>query len=319
MQKVRSNPDCCIVFTTDHGYLFPTLVGAIQARRYSSADSADVLIFGFGVNSVASETVTEVCEAENITFLPVERGAIDDATPMMARLFLNRFVPESYNQYLYLDGDVQVCGSLDPLLNAHVRPGEFLAVNDPMTFLIKDYGGEDRKADDYISSLGLNQRQNSRYFNSGVLRINRSGWERIGKDAWDLVCKNAVGFRFADQDPLNIVAADCRTAISLKWNFPIFLRNAGVEAFIRPCVYHFMSSPKPWEGVFPPWNANFTKPYSDLLSTYKNLSQLQRKQSLLFGIRYFFQQRYKQMSEKLLWGHGSRQARIMDYEKQTKC
>lgn len=41
----KSVATCCIVYTTDPTYLFPTLVSAMQARLFSSRQKADVAVF----------------------------------------------------------------------------------------------------------------------------------------------------------------------------------------------------------------------------------------------------------------------------------
>lgn len=42
---MNQKPPCCIVYTTDREYLFPTLVSAIQARHHASPEKADVVVF----------------------------------------------------------------------------------------------------------------------------------------------------------------------------------------------------------------------------------------------------------------------------------
>ena len=125
---------CCVVYTTDRKYLFPTLVSAMQARQHASIDQADVMIMGFGLEDEARGIFLPVCQSENIILSEMDSSLIEHQDAMLARFFLHRLIPPQYRQCLYLDGDVQVLGSLDPLLNADVPDGHFLAANDPMTF-----------------------------------------------------------------------------------------------------------------------------------------------------------------------------------------
>jgi lipopolysaccharide biosynthesis glycosyltransferase len=160
-------------------------------------------------------------------------------------------VPAQYSQYLYLDSDVQIRDSLNPLIDANVPEGRFLAANDPMTFMLGDNTSQSRELSSHIESLGLDREQSLRYFNSGVLRIHRKGWEEIGLQAWEAYRRIGGYQRFPDQDALNLVAVDKRLPMSLAWNFPVFMRNSHVQSNINPRVIHFMSSPKPWHDSRP--------------------------------------------------------------------
>jgi len=307
-------PACCIAYTTDQTYLLPSLVSAIQARRHASRGSADVVIFAFNIDPRAEADFLPVCAAEDIALRVVPNDVLQGAPAMMARLFLNEFVPAQYDQYLYMDGDTQVLANLDPLLRATVPPGRFLAVNDPLTFLLPDFGAEGVKFASHTAAIGLAPRQAETYFNTGVLRINRLGWDLIGQSAWKLAREKASTFRFPDQDPLNVVGANCHVPISLGWNFPIFMRNARVESQIRPAIYHFMSNPKPWQGNFMPWGEPAARPYYDIIRTYPSLHRHLRCMTAGRRTRYYLQQRYKQVLEMLSWGYGTRRRRILNYE-----
>jgi lipopolysaccharide biosynthesis glycosyltransferase len=308
-------PACCIVYTTDQGYLFPSIVSAMQARRHISPTKADIIIFGFAISPAAQDEVASICHAEGIHFMPVRTDVLEGADAMMARLFLNNFVPEHYTQFIYVDGDVQFCRPLEPLVDADVPAGRFLASNDPMTFLIPEQRGEGLILAEHLRLIGLNRHQASRYFNTGVLRINRAGWDEIGREAWKLCQRHAGPFRFPDQDPLNIVASDSHIPMSLAWNFPIFMLNARVADIIRPAVYHFMSRPKPWQGPFPPWTAAAQAVYTTALRCHPALAAYHRPFPIRQQVRYHMQQRYKRLTETVTWGFNRRRDRILDYER----
>lgn len=305
---------CCITIIADRDYLFPSLVSATQARRHAGADKADVIIFGLGLDEPTQRMFASICAAEGLGFIAIDPAVIEGATAIMARLFLDRFVPPQYTQFLYLDGDVQVVRSLDPLIEAAVPPGRFLAANDPFTFELSDGGAGTHRFNDHLRRIGLDPSQDRHYFNSGVLRINRAGWEDIGQRAWATARRLPGASRFADQDLLNLSAADQRMILSLAWNFPIFMRNAGVESIIRPAILHFMSKPKPWFGNFPPWTAKSTAPYRDVLQRYPALAAYHAPVSRRRILRYQLQQHYKQAIESFSWGFGDRRRRILRYE-----
>jgi lipopolysaccharide biosynthesis glycosyltransferase len=308
-------PSCCIVFTTDQGYLFPSLVSAMQARRHAGLAKADVLICHFGIDQQAQRVFAEVCAHEGIAMLAVDPTTIDNATPMMSRLFLDRFLPAQYEQILYLDGDVQINGSLDPLIEAVVPPGHFLAANDPTTFLLADRDRQSRDLSRHLAALGLSKQQAQHYFNTGVLRINRAGWDEIGQRAFKLTQRAAGPSRFPDQDALNVVAGDRRLPLSLAWNFPIFMRNVRVLSTINPIIMHFMSNPKPWHGIYPPWNAQACVPYEATIRSHPSLGPYRQTLSRQRQIHYRLLQTCKKIHETLSWGYTQRRGRILHYER----
>jgi hypothetical protein len=312
--NLPATPHCCIAYTTDMTYLFPTLVSAMQARRFSSTGKADVMIFCVGLDRRTEAIFAPICDREDIHLVGIESGLIEGQTAMLARLFLDRMVPAQYTQYLYLDGDVQIRASLDPLLDVDVPAGRFLAANDPMTFLLEDKGAQSRDLLRHLESIGLSRVQSLAYFNSGVLRINREGWDEIGMRAWNYSRQHGGPSRFPDQDALNIVAFENRLPMSLAWNFPIFMRNARVERAIQPRITHFMSSPKPWHASFPPWTSEAYKPYVDALATYPALAEFSLDMPLLRKAVYHLQQRGKRVMETVLWGYSERRGRILNYE-----
>ena len=314
MTHTSTAPPCCIAYTTDAKYLFPTLVSAMQARVHSSPEKADVIIFCFGLDAATERVFAPICTREHVGLVSLDSSLIEGQTAMLARLFLDRFVPEQYTQYLYLDGDVHILDSIDPLIDAVVPEGCFLAANDPMTFLLADSGPQSRDLVEHLRSLGLSDEQALKYFNSGVLRINRKGWKEIGAKAWTHYSSANKNNRFPDQDALNVVGAKHRLPLSLAWNYPVFMRNSRVECNIRPRIKHFMSSPKPWHGAFPPWTQTACLPYRNALNVYPALRPFNLQMSLRSRAAYHLQQQGKKVLERVTWGFSPRRDRILHYE-----
>lgn len=306
-------PACCVCYTTDRTYLFPTLVSAMQARRNSNAAAADVAIFVFGADSAAMQAFGPVCEVEGIKLIELPPDAIDHAPAMLARLFLDRFVDPQYQHFLYIDGDTQISGALDPLIGADVPAGRFMAANDPMTFALPGKDALSRDVAQHFAAMGIRADVPYSYFNTGVLRIARQGWDEIGTQAWTMF-RDQTSARFPDQDVLNIIANDRRIPMSLAWNYPIFMNNVGVQADIRPRIIHYMSSPKPWQGVFPPWQADARRPYDDIVRRYPQLKPYHARMAGKAWLRYQLQQRYKRVNETMSWRMSPRRARILNYE-----
>lgn len=309
-----ARPACCVLFTTDSSYLFPTLIGAMQARRHSSPDKADVTIFCVDLEPEADAIFRPICEKEGVGLQSIASATIEGQTAMMARLFLNRFVPPEYTQYLYMDGDIQVHASLDPLIDAEVPPGHFMASNDVMTFLLQDRGRLSRDLRAHMQSLDLTDAEALRYFNSGVLRIAREGWGELGEQAWKYFQHSGTNRRFPDQDALNVVGQHRRLPMPIAWNYPVFLNNARVVEQVQPRVVHFMSSPKPWEGAFAPWTRAECEPYREAIRAYPRLRKYQQGMSLRRRSVYRLQQQVKRCIETVSWGLSARRQRLLDYE-----
>ena len=306
-------------FTTNKGYLFPTVVSAIQARAHSSRSIADIAIYCVERDSPDIQEFAEVCESEGVAFSCVDPEVTENSHIAFSRLFLDRFVPKHYRQLLYVDGDTQIAACLDDLISAHVPEGNFMAATDPVAFKYNNIADCPRELREYFKRLGLSSIK--QYFNSGVLRINRDGWSQIALEAYQF-CRAAdkTVLNFWDQDGLNAVAAGStvRLPMSIRYNFPIFLRNCRIEDSVRPAIYHFMSAPKPWNGNFPPWNRSATLPYQEISQRYPKLSRYQLPFSPLRRVRYILQQRTKQLDESVSWGLSWRRGEVLRYEDQFR-
>ena len=310
---IHTAPSCCICFTTDAAYFVPALLSAKQARRFASPEKAEVIIFGFSMEPSLRPLFAEACAAEGVGLAFVEDDVVEGRSILVSRLLLHRFVPSRHTQFLFMDSDLQVTHSLDPLIDIDISGRRFLAAADPFTFVANDDSTLGRDFQQHLATLGLGPERAGGYFNSGVLRMDRDGWEQIGSEAWELH-KKAAGSRFLDQDLLNLVGWQKRLPLSLAWNFPIFLRNCGVEEEIRPNVYHFMSNPKPWHGSFPPWNAAFSRPYVELLERHPRLAPFCPRLQPVKHFLYHLKQRRKRITEGRDWSDGKRRERMRRYQ-----
>ncbi|MGI4746181.1 MAG: glycosyltransferase family 8 protein [Janthinobacterium lividum] len=315
MDRRYPDPTACVCYTSDVSYLFPTVLSAIQARQQVSRETADILIYAFGIDDAADRAFRPACEASGVQLVRCERSAIDGAPVMLGRLFLSTLLPPQYRVFLYVDGDSLITDSLEPLFAIEIPKGKFLAVNDSMTFVAAGSGRSGRMIREHFTSIGMSSDAGALYFNSGVLLADRDGWSQIGMLAWKRFCANGKASRFADQDVLNVVGGPHHLPLSLAWNFPIFMMNAGVEADIAPRIYHFMSKPKPWEGVFPPWTRSAQAPYDAIVQRFPDLHPYRGSMGPGTRLRYHLQQRYKKVLETLTWSRSARRQHILDYER----
>jgi lipopolysaccharide biosynthesis glycosyltransferase len=308
----------CVCYCTDPGYIVPTLVSAIQARAAADYNLADIVICCIDFDLTARSTFEAICIDQSIRVFFFDNDVIDHLHIMFARLFIDRFLPDSYGAFLYIDGDTQFRGLLNDLLRLSLEPGKIQAVADPMSFVVAEGGLGSTGSRTYLQGLGLADQTSTRYLNSGVLRASRSDWREVSRDAlaywkrWPERCKHR------DQSALNAVLQGNYTPISLRWNFPVFMRNCGVEARLQPVIYHFCSNPRPWSGNFPPWDGSFVTPYQTLLIKYPQLLAYAPKSlSGARRVQYFFQQRFKRVFEALRWKHSALPDLILQYDRQS--
>lgn len=304
----------CIVLTTDSRYLFPTLVGAITARTHSDPSNTDVIVFCFGAEDGCLQSFRPAFARENVELAVLDPRVIEGASPMMARLFLHKFLPAEYDEILYMDGDILVNGSLNPLLRVCLPDGSFLAANDPISFILDEENAEGTGHRTRMQQFGISGEMMRSYFNSGVLRLRRHGWAEIGKKAWDFYCRFKGRSAFPDQDALNFAGWRSRMPMSMSWNFPVFMHNAQLGTSINPRVTHFMSAPKPWQGNFAPWDSDAQRPYRNALAKYPMLESYLHRLSPMRSLKYRLQQRYKQLTETVQWGWSPRREKILRYE-----
>jgi lipopolysaccharide biosynthesis glycosyltransferase len=180
--------------------------------------------------------------------------------------------------------------------------------------MVRDPSPAWRAQREYFLSIGLPDAGLDRYFNSGVLRASRQDWASIGKECLALVRTRGERFRFPDQDALNLCCGSRRLPMSLKWNFPIFLLNSGVQRSLRPAIYHFMSNPRPWQGSFAPWGRSWHAPYPRLIAQHPELARFLGPLPISRRIKYTVQQRFKQLAERRRYRRPDIQARIAAIE-----
>ncbi len=189
-------PNACCCYVIDAGYLFPTLMSAIQARAAIATSAADIIIFCVGHRSQEFDLFEPICREHGIEFVAVPSSAIDHMPIMFGRFYLSRLLDERYEAVVYIDGDTQISGSLQPLIDAHLEPNRFLAVRDPMSLMLDSQSWGWRARRDYFNKIGIGVSGLSRYCNSGVLRFNRGDWDAMSRAALRTSARHDHGLRY---------------------------------------------------------------------------------------------------------------------------
>lgn len=245
----------CVCYVSDVEYLFPTLLSALQARKFSSRTTDVCVLLSESVDNYAQ--LRDLLSASGVILVDATealRGSLERldsshfqariSESTMAKLVLPQILPEQYEQIIYLDGDTQVVGSLEGFEKIYAQPGKFFAARD------------------YTAIVDMMEKgKTTSYFNAGVLKFHREGW--IGAEAFDLFVNDpeACDGRH-DQGALNAVCGSALTLISNRWNFPKhFLHWVDMSSL---SIVHYMAHPKPWHGTFFPWGPEESRVYTEM-------------------------------------------------------
>jgi lipopolysaccharide biosynthesis glycosyltransferase len=293
---IDAAPKACVCYVVDEGYLFPTLVSAIQARANVSPTMADIIIACIGALSDKAAFMRSLAASYGIVLISVPAARINNLHPMFGRLFLDGFLPPQYERVLYIDGDTQVAGDLTPLLTIDFPLDEFLACRDPAITFGELKPSWKAKHLQHCETIGFTG-DPADYFNSGMLVINRQGWGEIAHKCLNAYFANEALFKYPDQDALNVAAGHQCQVISNKWNFPGFLIGSPADTERQPHIYHFMSNPRPWKAAVAPWGQHWAKPYREILIAHPELEAIAPPRERRSQLKYMLQQRIKMLSE----------------------
>lgn len=171
---------------------------------------------------------------------------------VLARLLIDKFLPEDMDKVLYLDGDTIVRGSLEELWNTNLDNYILAASIEPTV-------DKERK-----KNLGLEKYP---YYNAGVLLINLKKWreEKAGKLILDYYKANNGRLFANDQDAINGALAGKIYTLLPKYNFyNIFYQypykflaklmkpveyiseEKFSECVKNPIIIHYLGEERPW-------------------------------------------------------------------------
>lgn len=255
----------CYVATVSH--LFQTLVSAGQAR--ANLDPCRTVLIVALVDDTDDELLLrsfdEACVQVGVILLQLSRRSlIGGHHPMLARLFLDQALPRGLKRLLYLDGDTQILGNLDPLFDsfdATLGPRSFAASPDPMVYLRCTRGALGRHIERIWATSRVPPEMQHAYVNSGVLLLRRDDIPELRTKCLGLLDNELADVPFTDQTAINLSGFKC-VPLSTRWNFPGFLLRTAVSHLVKPRIVHFMSNPRPWDGRYPRWGYAFFAPYA---------------------------------------------------------
>ncbi|WP_230482078.1 glycosyltransferase family 8 protein [Sphingomonas sp. Leaf21] len=300
----------CVCYIANKGYLFQSLVSAIQARRFAPEDCSIFLFDLSREQGDESRRIADVCRAKGIDYVWHAPDFLGGLHIMNARMFLDQMLPSDYGEILYLDGDTQIVADLTPLLAFQPQHGRLCAVRDPMVYL----DAINRLNDDLrgeIDAFGEN------YVNSGVFRVRRSTWADISREALSRMSDATRALHFEDQTIINQVTDGRRDYASIRWNFPGFVLGYGLEAIAQPAIVHFMSNPRPWQGSYAPWGKDWHRPYQTVIDEFPEIADYCGVLDLRRKAAYKLKQVAKTYIERRFWENPALLAHIQRMESQV--
>lgn len=194
---------------------------------------------------------------------------------VLARLLLDKFLPDDVEKILYLDGDTIVRGSLKDLWDTDIDEYVIGASIEPTV-------DRDRK-----KSLGLEFKP---YYNAGVLLVNLKKWreKNAGKIILDYYKENDGKLFANDQDAINGSLNDDIYTLLPKYNFynifyqysykflsklmkPVeYIKKEEFDECVKnPIIIHYLGEERPWrEGNHHKYKKDYEKylkltPWSD--------------------------------------------------------
>lgn len=201
-------------------------------------------------------------DVDNLLLDTLPKGQYGYITPTTyARLFLSILLPQEVKRVIYLDCDLLVMDSLQPLWEYPLDEGyEIGAVEDSCS-----------ANEGYYNRLHLSKEAH-RYFNAGVLLIDLEAWRQadfVGR-AKALLGRKDLQLDYADQDVLNVLSVGKTKYLPFRFNLQepmlrVYMPEINVEAqraivksLSIPVIIHFTYILKPWNYTsFHPYKRHF--------------------------------------------------------------
>ena len=180
-----------------------------------------------------------------------------------------RLLPHEVSKAIYLDCDIIVAGSLEPMWDTDLEGKAIAGVKDGwMTFENNSYDH-------------LHYDRKYGYFNAGVVMLNLDYWRQIdiGTRLLDFIRSNRDNLPYMDQDALNGVLHEKKVWLPERYNlqtknlhkaywtdFPDHYQNTLMQELPKAVIIHYCGKHKPWNYLYS------GGPYHSLWEHYRHLS-----------------------------------------------
>ena len=205
---------------------------------------------------------------DSIKDLPAHRLPISSYLRLLAPSML-----QGINQFLYLDADVLVRSSVQPLFK---MLGENVIAAAARDYYFYDILGSQ------LQERSPELPKHALYFNSGVIQVNIEAWRnrKVSERAIAYLDFHGRAVSHGDQDALNVVLAGELKELDLSWNVQLgaleyfdrvgwpaereALRVRKAELLSDPKIVHFIGRSKPWsDGFTIPYGKQYRKMIAD--------------------------------------------------------
>ena len=266
-----------IVLNTDSQYVVHccTMLSSLFENNINSKFNIHVISGGLtgpfinDIRNLVEEKYSQklylyIIDSEALNYFPKYKNShISQAANY--RLFVDKILPSDIDKVLYLDCDLIVNNSLEPLWSIDISDCPIAAVEDM-------WSGKD---DNYIR-LGYDKKYG--YFNSGVLLINLKWWRENN------ICNNFIEYlkchdnlKFVDQDILNGMFYNNRKLLSFKWNVQdgLLRRKPKVRESSMPKLQNEIKCPAiiHYTGSRKPWDYDCINPYKESYFKYLDMTK----------------------------------------------
>ena len=271
-----------IIFVADRNFLVPSILAMLQISRQKDTMSvADLFLFTTDLDDTDFRTITDLVTTHGITTIRLDLDKVLSeqetlsfrkthiSISALGRFFTGSCIDSKYENILYIDGDVQVIGSIFDLANADIPDDKILGVIDKQFLKAKERDKSGEKTREYLKKLGILHEAD--YFNSGVLAAKRETWINLCKEAFDYFVKHSEDCMFHDQSALNAVSVGRRLPMSPKYNFTTMFAENNLLNIVKPSIIHFTGAEKPWFSKARPWQGRFMASYAELLKQFPQL------------------------------------------------
>ena len=239
-----------IFFVVDAKFFPLAAIQAVRAVEMSGREiGVHVFVDGKGSDEIRFDPRIEAKAAGR---LHLHRGELAPLTPEALptpkawprEIYGRLFAPQTLvaDRLLYLDVDVVIDGPLDELFSLDMRGAALAATYDLAIEESLQRNGQ--------HTFASARPAGARYFNSGMLLIDRKRWLERDVAAEALAFfPTRLGLGYLDQDFLNFLFPDW-LPLSPRWNCLIPFLEAGLQGAINPRVVHVTGFVKPWHREF---------------------------------------------------------------------
>lgn len=269
-----------IVFTSDDNFVRQTAAAMVSVFENNKKERVVVYLLSKGITdenkrvleSMANAygqtlSVSEIGDVHQYFEEKIDTGGWNDI--VLARLFLDKILPDEVERVLYLDGDVIIRHSLKDLWETDLKGNVLGMVMEPTT-------KKERK-----ELLGIPR--NGNYYNAGVLLIDLKQWKekQVGKRIVSYFKEHGSHLFANDQDAINGELKDEIYPLDLIYNYcntyyfypyraikkmvgrdDYYDKDTYIRMINDPVIVHYLGEERPWrEGNKHVFKDDFVKYY----------------------------------------------------------